>query len=443
MSVQDEVAGAVGLDLSTVDIEDEGRLASCFAVTELALASVRAAAAALSAYAGGVVTMNRWRTLKWFDMTLRPCGWELPGLWDAVAGDYPCSDGWIRLHTNAPHHRKAALSVIGCEPQRDAVAQAVSRHGKHDLESAVVAAGGCAAAMMSIEEWRAHPQGKAVAAEPLIGWTERAGDVRPQDRRAGLAGIRVLDLTRVIAGPAATRFLAGFGADVLRIDPPSWNEPAVEPEMALGKSCAGLDLRRDEDRAVFEHLMRQADILVHGYRPGALEGLGYGAEERCRLNPGLIEVSLNAYGHQGPWAGRRGFDSLVQMSCGIAAEGMARARAEHPRPLPVQALDHATGYLMTAAALRALTTRRETGSVLSARLALARTATLLIADGARDFTAIDMRAETQADYAPGIEETGWGPAQRLAFPVMLDGALPAWPRAAGPLRRDAARFRKR
>ncbi|MEC7257472.1 MAG: CoA transferase, partial [Pseudomonadota bacterium] len=270
-----------------------------------------------------------------------------------------------------------------------------------------------------------------------IDWTQ-IGD-GPKPARTGLKGCRVLDLTRVLAGPIATRLLAGFGADVLRIDPPTWDEPGVVPEVTIGKRRAGLDLRRAEDREAFEALLAKADVMVHGYRPGALDGLGYDAETRQRLRPGLIDVRLNAYGWDGPWAGRRGFDSLVQMSSGIAAEGMKRAGAERPVPLPVQALDHATGYLIAAAVLRALRLRAQTGAGWSARLSLARTAALLTSGGAGDFTGGDLR-ETPEDLAPEIEQTAWGPARRLRFPVTLSGKGPDWRIPAGHLRVDPAQW---
>src|SRR5262249_34109863 len=195
--------------------------------------------------------------------------------------------------------------------------------------------------------WRVHPQGVAVAREPLIVWrvandaTERSG--ASTNSRRPLQGVRVLDLTRVLAGPVATRFLAAFGADVLRIDPPTWDEPGVIPEVTIGERCAGLDLHDARDRTRFADLLRSADILVHGYRPGVLGGLGLGKGARQTLNPWWIDVCLSAYGWTGPWAGRRGFDSLVQMSAGIANAGMGKENIENPSPLPVQALDQATG----------------------------------------------------------------------------------------------------
>lgn len=436
-----QIAAALGTDLG-VDLapgrvirSGAGGLRSAFDVTGLALASVGAAAGEVAALAGGEARVDRRAALQWFAMSLRPIGWQMPGMWDPIAGDYKAADGWIRLHTNAPHHRAAALSVLDCASERGAVTEAVSGWQAQALEEAVVAANGCAAAMRELAGWAVHPQGAAVAQEPLVAW--RA--ITASARSVRLRGLKVLDLTRVLAGPVATRFLAGFGADVLRIDPPGWEEPGIEPEVTLGKRCAGLDLRQSDDRARFEALLRDADVLVHGYRPGALDRLGFGARARTRLNPDLIDMALDAYGWTGPWAARRGFDSLVQMSCGIAAEGMVQFGADRPRPLPVQALDHATGYLMAATVLRALRLRA-TGQVMSARLSLARVAALLISGGVA-VSDEGLQPETEADLAPQIEQTSWGPARRIRFPVSLNGEAPHWSRPAGRFRAGPANWR--
>ena len=373
--------------LERVRVTGAGDLPSVFPVTDLAAASVGAACLAVAELVAARhgtrpdVAVDRRLASLWFGSSLRPLGWELPPAWDAVAGDYRAADGWIKLHTNAPHHRAAALAVLGVPAERDQVARAVAGWQADALEGAIVAAGGCAAAMRDAAAWAAHPQGRAVAAEPLLhhapgspgpapSWTVPPG--RP------LQGVRVLDMTRVLAGPVATRFLAGFGAEVLRIDPPGWDEPAVLPGVTLGKQCARLDLRQPADRAVWEGLLRGADVLVHGYRPGALDGLGLDAAWRGAVRPGLVEVSLNAYGWHGPWAGRRGFDSLVQMSCGMADAGMRGLGADRPTALPVQALDHATGYIMAAAAVRGLADLLARGTGGGVRASLARTAALLV-----------------------------------------------------------------
>ena len=443
MSLMDTIASAFPGETqeTALAITGAGSLPSCFAVSDLAVASVGIAGSKLArlAAANGAppdVVIDRRLASLWFDMTLRPTGWQIPSPWDPVAGDYRTADGWIRLHTNAPHHRQAALSVLGHASDRKALEPLVAAWKAEELETAIVAAGGCAARMLSLESWAEHPQGMAVAKEPLIHWNDH-GDGERVERRSTpgrpLEGLRVLDLTRVLAGPVAGRFLAAYGADVLRIDPPGWDEPGIVPEVTLGKCCAGLDLKTAEDRVRFESLLAEADVLLHGYRPDALGNLGYPEEVRQRINPRLIDVCLNAYGWSGPWSGRRGFDSLVQMSSGIADHGMKANGADKPVPLPVQALDHATGYLLAAAVLHALRDRDISGRVASARLSLARVAHLLSATKLAA-PAGSMVPETPDDLDPTIEKTDWGPARRVRFPVKIDGVAHGWDHPAGRLR---------
>jgi CoA-transferase family III len=387
-----------------VRISETGNLPSVFAVSDFATASVAAAAAAVAELVATrfgstppVVVSRRLSSL-WFGWSLRPDGWTLPPAWDPIAGDYQTADGWIRLHTNAPHHRDAALSVLGVSADKSKVSRAVADWEADALEAAVVENKGCAAAMRSITMWRTHAQGESAACEALMA-AVATDDIRDSSILSAphrpLQGIRVLDLTRVLAGPVATRFLAGFGADVLRIDPPTWDEPGVVPEVTLGKRCARLDLRSSTDRAIWLELLRRADVLVHGYRADALDNLGLDARTRRDIRPGLVDVSLNAYGWSGPWRNRRGFDSLVQMSAGIADAGMRLLGKDRPTPLPVQALDHATGYLMAAAVVRGLTQRIATGRGFEARASLARTAQLLVSEPARIVT---------GDLAPAAED---------------------------------------
>ncbi len=439
---------------SSVQVDGRGSLPSTFPVTELATASIGATALAAAEFIDAdhppAVTVDRAAASHWFATSIAPVGWAIPGPWDDLAGDYSTADGWIRLHTNAPHHRAAALSALDCAADRDAVARTVRAWTATALETAVVDAGGAAAAMRTLEEWRAHPQGRAVAAEPIVAWTTgSATPVVPAVPAAGpppadrpLAGVRVLDLTRVLAGPVATRFLAGLGADVLRIDPPVWDEPGVVPDVTLGKRCARLDLTQPADAEQFRRLLAAADVLVHGYRPDALAGLGFETARLHAIRPGLIDIALDAYGWSGPWAGRRGFDSLVQMSAGIADAGQRGANVDRPTPLPVQALDHATGYLMAAAALRGLTVRRSTGVGATARVSLARTALALvdarITPAPRD---APLGAPLDAPvYAPEIEATPWGPAHRLVSPCTIAGVRIGWDRPATNLGSDPARW---
>lgn len=444
----DQALGGRSLDRS-VEIVGRGSLVSRFPVTALAVASIASAGAALrdlceEAFASRpAMTVDRRLASFWFHSSVRPLGWTIPGPWDPIAGDYRCRDGWIRLHTNAPLHRAAAERVLGAHADKEAMARAVAPWGKSELEQAVVDAGGCAAEMRSITEWASHPQGQAVAAEPLVqrqtwpattsGWPPRFDPARP------LAGVRVLDLTRVLAGPVASRFLAGYGAEVLRIDPPLWDEPAVVAEVAVGKRLARLDLRSSTGQARLRELLRQADLLLLGYRADALDRLGFGPAERAAMAPDLVEVAIDAYGWSGPWAARRGFDSLVQMSSGIADAGMQWRHADKPHPLPVQALDHATGYLMAAAAVRGIRQRRH-GTIERSRLSLARTAKLLVDCEHLASDDEPLAAETDEDRAPDIERTGWGEARRLRPPLVIEGVPMRWDLPARPLGSDPAAF---
>ena len=425
-----------------------GSLPSAFAVTDFAAAAVATAGLAVAEWLAlthrqvATVEVDRRLASIWFATTLRPIGWSVPPLRDPVTGDYATRDGWIRLHANVPRHRAAAERVLGPLAHGEAAAQAVASWCGGELETAIVDAGGCAAQMRSAAAWTAHAQGAAVAAGPCVHMATRPGGAAPDWRLAAtrpLQGLRVLDLTRVLAGPVASRLLAGLGATVLRIDAPDWDEPGAIPETTLGKHCARLDLANPDGRAILLELLARADVFMHGLRPGALDALGLGAATRSQVAPGLVDVSLDAYGWTGPWAARRGFDSLVQMSSGMAEAGMRWHNATAPRPLPVQALDHATGYWMAAVAIRGLTRRLAHGEATSALLSLAHSARVLMGCEAEpDETRL--AAETEADCLPQLEHTAWGPAHRVAAPLRIAGVDLRWDVPAGRLGATAPRW---
>jgi crotonobetainyl-CoA:carnitine CoA-transferase CaiB-like acyl-CoA transferase len=250
----------------------------------------------------------------------------------------------------------------------------------------------------------------------------------------------VLDLTRVLAGPVATRLLAGWGAEVLRIDPPDWDEPAIVPEVTLGKRCARLDLKTHDGKSRFLKLLSSADVLVHGYRSDALDRLGLGDDVREDARPGLVDVSLNAYGWTGPWVERRGFDSLVQMSSGIADAGRVAAGIDRPVPLPVQALDHATGYLLAASAIAGVVRRHVDGRGSRWRTSLARMAFQLVGAGTTPLFEDTDGLPVPPIPSDVIEQTPWGKARRLSGPVDVEGASLSWSIAAHRLGSDAAKW---
>ncbi len=424
-------------DPDSYQVTGTGYRPSVFGVSELATASFAAVGHELARFVKTLnltekepeVTVDHRLASLWYGWSFKPDGWEMPGAWDAIAGNYQASDGWIRLHTNLPHHRAAALRVLDTTADRELVSQAIHGGRISELESAIVAEGGAAAAMRSRTDWLTHPQGKAVSRDPLIGWNAPRHITlrdRPQATAARpLAGLRVLDLTRILAGPISTRTLAGFGAEVLRIDPPGWDEPGVIPDISLGKTCAYLDLKSPQGMEQFQKLLSQADVLVHGYRPGALDQLGLGRDKRDEIAPNRVEVTLDAYGWQGPWSSRRGFDSLVQMSAGVADAGRKWAKTDKPTPLPVQALDHATGYLMAASVLSALSQAASDNSISFAHLSLARTVELL-AKLEKTSSGDEISQPNADDYASAVEDSGWGPGKRLNPALQVGTAKMNW-----------------
>jgi crotonobetainyl-CoA:carnitine CoA-transferase CaiB-like acyl-CoA transferase len=299
--------------------------------------------------------------------------------WSPIAGYYQAGDGrWIQLHTNFPHHRDGVLRVLECEDKREAVAAAIAHWKAGELEAQLAEEGMCASMIRTPDEWQAHPQAKALAELPLFEIT-RIGDApaEPLDARTGtrpLSGVRVLDLSRVIAAPVAGRTLAQHGADVLAIG--AAHLPNIMPlviDTGRGKRSATLDLRLEEERARLHELARDADVFLQAYRPDALAAQGFSTEALCAERPGLIYVSLSAYGHAGPWSQRRGFDSLVQSATGIAWQEGQAAHLDGPGKLPCQALDHATGYLAAFATMAALHRRAREGGSWHVRVSLAQT----------------------------------------------------------------------
>ncbi|MFF8828772.1 CoA transferase [Streptomyces sp. NPDC015131] len=356
------------------------------------------------------------------------------------------ADGWVRTHANYPHHRARLLTALGLPDGAgpDAVAALIAGRSARDVEDTVYAAGGLAVAARTVEQWTAGEQGSLVAGRPLLT-LERIGETAPTRAWGPLpagpllpcAGVRVLDLTRVLAGPVATRTLALLGADVLRIDPPHLPESQdAHDDTGMGKRSTTLDLRRAADHRVFEDLLRDADVVVTGYRPGALDRFGLSPEALAGRRPGLVVARLSAWGRQGPWHERRGFDSLVQAATGIA---LREGRGDEPGALPAQALDHGTGYLLAAAVLRALTeaTGRDGGGTWLAEAALTRTAHWLV----HELTGPPEPAgPLDPERRTAVAATPRGRLRHALPPVAYDGAPPDWTRPSGRWGADRAEW---
>ncbi len=299
---------------------------------------------------------------------------EPPPLWDDIAGFHATGDGrWVQLHTNFPHHRERALEVLGCPGDRQSVAEVVAGWKGEELEEALIAAGTCAAFVRTPEEWLAHPQQRAVAALPLLEILP-LGDSPPEPQPGAarpLSGVRVLDLTRIVAGPVAARALAADGADVLQVSAPHLpNIDQLVIDTGFGKRATSLDLRTPGGSETLKALLKDADVFLQAYRPGALDALGLSPQALAALRPGIVYVTLSAWGHEGSWCDRRGYDSLVQSATGIAWEC---GRDGRPGTLPAQAQDHASGYLAAFGALVALARRATQGGSYLVRVSLAQT----------------------------------------------------------------------
>jgi len=372
-----------------------GLLAATLPVLDLAVASVAAVqdAAARAGRTAPAPPPDPERVAAAFasDRLLRVDGEPVDGF-APLSGFFPAADGWVRTHANYPHHRARLLALLDLDtaanPTRDDVTTALAARSAQDVEDAAAATGAIAVRVRTEDEWRASAPGRAAASGTPVRTAVRDDDGAPRPLDHGprpLAGVRVLDLTRVIAGPVATRTLALLGADVLRLDPPGLPEIEVQHlDTGQGKRSALLDLATRDGRARAQELLDAADVLVTGYRPGAVEAFGLG------LPPGAVRARVTAWGDDGPWAGRRGFDSIVQAASGIALVEGSRDGATSPPAsatpgaLPAQALDHATGYLVAAAVVDALAARAADGRGRDVDGALARTAHALLVAPRRD-----------------------------------------------------------
>ena len=427
--------------------DEEPALPSSFrigAAAQSTVAAVAAAAAAVHRRRGGPeqatrVAMRHAALEFHSEHYLRLDGAEPPNPWDSVAGTYRCGDGRVvRLHTNFPHHRAGVLRLLGCEGTREAVRAALGGWSALEFEDAAVAEGLCVTAMRSFAEWDAHPQGVAAAVLPPLR-IERIGDAPPTPlpplASRPLEGLRVLEITRVIAGPVCGRTLAAHGAEVLHISAahlPSFDN--LLADTGRGKRTARLDLRTSEGRDALRGLAAGADVFLQGYRPGAVAGHDFAPADLAALRPGIVCTSLSAYGEVGPWGGRRGFDSLVQTASGFNVAEAEAAGTAPPKPLPCQALDHASGYLLAFGTLAALLRRAEEGGSWHVRVSLAGTGAWLRGLGRLD-DGFGVPAPGFGEIGDLLEESdsGWGRLTALRHSGRLDETPPRWALSSVPL----------
>jgi crotonobetainyl-CoA:carnitine CoA-transferase CaiB-like acyl-CoA transferase len=389
-----QTAGLPAPPLEQIDLPARGPvLPSSFAVATAAQASLGAAALAAACIGRQRGGPAQRVSVDAEHAALESLGWftldgQAPNVWDKLSGLYRCGGGdgppgWVRIHANFAHHRDGALRLLGLPPgpgtERAAVQQALQRWHAQDFETAAADAGLVVTAARSFEEWDAHPQAAALAAQPVLR-VERIADAPPrawapwptgQQGALPLDGLRVLDLTRILAGPVAGRTLAAYGADVMLVNAPYLPNIESIADTSRGKLSAHIDLKTDAGRAGLRGLARDAHVFVQGYRPGGLAALGFAPADLAAMAPGIVVASLSAYGPQGPWSTRRGFDSLVQTATGFnLAEAQAFGEAE-PKPMPLQILDYAAGYLLAFAVQAALLKQAGEGGSWHVQVSLA------------------------------------------------------------------------
>lgn len=368
----------------------------------------------------------------------RQIGGEASGGMASISDFYQCGDGrWVQLHCNFPHHREGTLKILRCEGTKEAVAKALKGWEATTLEETLVGNNLCCTMTRTNEEWKASPHAPAIAKLPLMEIT-RIGDSDPQPLPEGdrpLAGVRALDLTRVLAGPTCGRTLAEHGADVMRISSPHLPfHEALVMDTGHGKLAAHIDLRDETGIENLRDLVRGADIFTQGYRPGTLAARGFGPEDLAALRPGIVYVSLCAYGREGPWRDRRGYDTLVQNATGICDEQGADERPQH---MPVSLLDYASGYLMAFGAMAALGSRAREGGSYHVQVSLCQTAHWLKGLGRVDpaenaMALLDHKRDDVADLLMQ-SETPFGTLEHLAPAVQLSETAPYWARPVVPL----------
>lgn len=369
-----------GADWNRVSVSNTGTgLATDMPIADMAAAAqclVGLTADAMWRARGGApqqVTVDRWAaSLSMTCSAYLTVDGEKAVTWDPLTGYHRAADGWVYTHCQFAHLRDGLLAAFDLPNDPKKVKAAFALLSAQEIEDRAAAAGVCGIRMRTRAEWDNHPHAAELNKVPVLQLSRHGSAPArvPPLGSAPLEGIRVLDLSRVIAGPMIGRTLAEHGAQVMRIAGahlPSFDSLVINS--GFGKRSAFIDLRQEEERETLRTLIRQADVLIDGYRPGALAGRGFSFEELQELNPGIVYLTLSAFGETGPWGGRRGYDTYVQAATGLSAEG-----PEGPARLPCQPLDYLGGFLGASSIMAALARRAEEGGAWRAELSLARNA---------------------------------------------------------------------
>lgn len=371
----------------------------------------------------------------------------LPSSWGPIGGLYKAKDGHVRIHDNFLNHRIGALQPLGLPhtATKEQVAEAISSWTKVDYETAATQNGtGAVYALRTRDEWNKHPQSAAISDSPVLLKQLSPGPIPSialgKTSRC-LEGLRVVELSRVIAGPVAGKALAAHGADVLWVTSPSLPSlPELDVDLSRGKRTVQLDLTNENDKQTLLDLIKDADVIIQAYRPGSLSARGFSPEALTKLNPRLIYANMSAFGPSGPWSQRRGFDSLVQTCSGMSAgEAECAGKGEVAQMAPYQVLDHAAGYLLATGICAAAYHRAQKGGSWVVNVSLAGAMKYLCSLGyyggdvfdlpevypSKDDVPVDMKEQ---------RDTGFGKMTFIKHSAEVEGKRVGWdemPKALG------------
>jgi crotonobetainyl-CoA:carnitine CoA-transferase CaiB-like acyl-CoA transferase len=347
---------------------------------------------------------------------------------------YPTKDGrWFLPHFGIQHLKERVLGVLKCEATPEQVAKTLLQWNAQELEDAIAEVNACGGMIRTNEEWLAHPQGQTLAAQPVVE-IEKIGDSDPEpfpEDGPALSGIRVLDLTRILAGPVAARTCAEHGADVLMVA--AKHTPQIKNfviDLSHGKRSCYLDLNNEAEAEQLKNLVREADVFSQGYRPGVLATRGFGAEELAAIRPGLIYTSINCYGQHGPMQNRAGWEQVAQSMIGICHDN----NPDHPHLLPVPACDYTTGYLGAYGILLALARRAVEGGSYHVKVSLCQSGMFLYRQGKVEFDRSDMDLSAAEGSALQMQsETAYGTIRHLKPALKFSETTPGWQRPSPAL----------
>jgi hypothetical protein len=378
-------------------------------------------------------------------------GKPAPSSWGTIGGLHKTRDGYIRMHDSFPNHRENALEILGLplDASREEVAGRMLGWNSIDLETKAIEGGAVMAALRSFEQWDQLPQASAISDNPIL--LTKLASTEPytipprssQPEKRSLGGLRVVEMSRVIAAPVAGRTLAAHGADVIWITSPTLPDlPDLDIDLSRGKRTVQLDIKKEQDKAQLLELLRTADVFIQSYRPGSLAQYGLSTEELTQLNPQLIVASLNAYGPEGPWSQRRGFDSLVQTCSGInVADAERYGEGEAARVLPCQAFDHGAGYILATGIMAALYKRATEGGSYDVKVSLAGVMKYLRSlgrhQGKEGFRRKDVKPSADTEKYLETKQTQFGELKAVRHAATIQGVDIGWAEMPKPLGSDA------